>query len=184
MSADPHDRSQAIRLSDELLEEIHNCRSRDDWPDWLRPSTMDSRVVSNVSEEVGRYAVASNPISRDDVVVRTNGTLITRPHRWSIQIDEELHVTGPDTINHVCAEPNLVVEPETKNFVARRDISEGEEITINYLTFEYEMSCPFQCRCGQSGCCGRIQGFTYLCPEKQQQILLDLPVLPHLRRFM
>lgn len=52
------------------------------------------------------------------------------------------------------------------------------ELTFNYLTTEWEMNECFTCGCGAPNCYGRIEGFAYLSPDKQRELL---PLLaPHL----
>ena len=34
----------------------------------------------------------------------------------------------------------------------------GEELTFFYPSTEWEMAQPFECRCGEKECCGRITG--------------------------
>ncbi len=75
-----------------------------------------------------------------------------------IQITDDLYI-GPTTkkerdssmmyLNHSCA-PNVGVFGQI-SFVAMRDISSGEGLTLDYAMFDdddYEMTC----RCGQSNC--------------------------------
>lgn len=57
--------------------------------------------------------------------------------------------------NHSC-DPNT--QYEGLNVVALRNISKGEELTLNYANFLDEHMEPFDCRCGAANCCGRITG--------------------------
>lgn len=57
--------------------------------------------------------------------------------------------------NHSC-DPNTTYEG--LNVVALRDISKGEELTLNYASFLDEHMEPFNCRCGASNCFGLITG--------------------------
>ena len=59
--------------------------------------------------------------------------------------------------NHSC-NPNTVYNG--LNVVALRDISKGEELTLNYASFLDENMEPFQCQCGSSNCLGLITGIT------------------------
>lgn len=57
--------------------------------------------------------------------------------------------------NHSC-DPNCSYEG--LNVVALRNISKGEELTLNYASFLDEHMEPFNCRCGAANCCGLITG--------------------------
>ncbi len=62
-------------------------------------------------------------------------------------------------INHSC-DPSAWLEG--LDVVARRDIAEGEEITLDYATFCNELMPPFECRCGTAACRGVIRGDDFL----------------------
>jgi D-alanine-D-alanine ligase len=57
--------------------------------------------------------------------------------------------------NHSC-DPNTSYEG--LNVVALRNISKGEELTLNYTSFLDEHMEPFNCRCGAANCCGWVTG--------------------------
>ena len=53
-------------------------------------------------------------------------------------------------------------------FYALRDIAEGEELFIDYATFEYKTKvlANIKCLCGAPNCRGHITGFVGLSPEQ------------------
>ena len=57
--------------------------------------------------------------------------------------------------NHSC-DPNTSYQG--LNVVALRNISKGDELTLNYATFLDENMEPFNCRCGADNCCGYVTG--------------------------
>ncbi len=65
-------------------------------------------------------------------------------------------------INHSC-DPNTWLEG--LNLAARRDIAEGEELTVEYATFCGPSMAPFECQCGAAECRGTVRGADYLLPE-------------------
>jgi D-alanine-D-alanine ligase len=65
------------------------------------------------------------------------------------------------TINHAC-DPNAWWCG--LDIVARRPISEGEEITLDYATFYNELMPEFACLCGAQDCRKIIRGTDYLQP--------------------
>jgi D-alanine-D-alanine ligase len=69
-------------------------------------------------------------------------------------------------INHGC-DPNTWLEG--LNLVARRDIAEGEELTVEYATFCGPSMPGFKCLCGAPDCRGMIRGTDYLLPEIHQR---------------
>jgi hypothetical protein len=46
--------------------------------------------------------------------------------------------------------------------VARRAIAHGDEITMDYATFQDHRMTPFECACGASACRGVIRGEDHL----------------------
>lgn len=169
-------------ITDEMLQEVDQCTSGGDLPQIFKRSTLHSSAQLVQSPEKGRYAVAKNPIKARTVVFKTNGTKINRTMRYSVQVGVGVFRVGLGCINHVCQEPTLVVDPETVDYIARRDIMPGEELTINYLTFEYDMRESFTCFCRQNNCFGIIRGFKYLHPEQRQWLAKQFPLANHLRR--
>jgi len=69
-------------------------------------------------------------------------------------------------INHAC-DPNTWLEG--LNVVARRDISAGEELTIDYATFCGPSMAPFACACGAPACRGTIRGSDCHSPELRER---------------
>jgi hypothetical protein len=53
-------------------------------------------------------------------------------------------------------------------FLAMRDISAGEELTLDYATID-QGSEPMACRCGAEGCRGLITGQDWRNPGLQQK---------------
>lgn len=160
------------------------------------PTSDDVAVRSRVTVlyENGVYRlVASESIATGEVVFRTEGDEIDRPSRFSVQIDDHLHIDLPPGtdlneaadrfpwrfLNHSCA-PN--VRLCGRDWIALRPIAAGEEVAFDYATTEYRMATPFPCRCGSPGCRGQITGFVDLSRADQVRLL---PLLaPHLRRLV
>jgi len=87
--------------------------------------------------------------------------------RHAYPLTDELWVVLSDNpaewtpINHSC-NPNAWWDG--LDIVARRSISEGEEITLDYATFHNEVMPEFRCTCGAVECREIIQGTDYLQP--------------------
>lgn len=127
---------------------------------------------------------ATRGFDRGEEVFRLTGSVGPRPSRYSIQIDVDRHLEPFDGgngapasrsaswkyLNHSC-NPNLEVDSTATRFVARHDIAAGDELSFNYLTTEWEMATPFECRCGSVQCFRHIAGFKHLNPRQQQALL-------------
>ena len=116
---------------------------------------------------LGKSLVATQPLERGAVVLQGWGTLGRERTRHSIQVDRETHLTvdGPiQFINHSC-DPNC-------GFLIRRGvdvlqvhvlqpIEPGEELTVDYATFEDEIAhmSAEACLCGADACRGTITGY-------------------------
>jgi hypothetical protein len=109
------------------------------------------------------------------------GTLLARcggrvgPERTqhSVQIDDDRHLDLDPPLrylNHSC-EPNgglLIRRGQAQiELYALRPLQAGEEVTVDYATFEYETAfMPRHCLCGAASCRGRVTGFKDLPPDK------------------
>lgn len=115
---------------------------------------------------------------KDAALITYDGPVIDYPTRYSIQIDETLHIDGtPESncyLNHSCA-PNTYVDWKDLCLRALRDIDTSEELTCNYLTTDWDLHEKFACTCESPGCYGEIRGFKYLSPEQQQGLEQFVP---------
>jgi hypothetical protein len=161
------------------------------------PSTTDRVAPSEligVLRSTGSYRlIAVRPIAAGTRLFSIEGQRTHRPTRYSVQIEENLHIdlVGGDNheeildryywryTNHSC-EPNTVIRGQEA--IAARDIEPWMDVTFNYNTTEFEIAEPFACACGSSSCSGVIRGFKHLSPEQRQ----DLKPLrtPYLARLL
>jgi hypothetical protein len=132
----------------------------------VRPSAIEGR---------GLFAVEDLPLGT--VVARLGGRLVSdgelellivdaernpdRPYVDSIAVAEDANLLVPPGRpihfgNHSC-EPNLWhVDPFT--LATRRDISAGEELTIDYATQTANPRFQLDCSCGSRRCRGTVAG--------------------------
>ncbi len=107
-------------------------------------------VAANVRRDQQRGLFATRPFRKDEVLINFDGPLIDHPTRYSIQIDENLHIEGtPESnafLNHSCM-PNTYVDWKSLSLRALRDIGASEELTNNYLTTDWEVHERFICTC-------------------------------------
>lgn len=129
---------------------------------------------------------AKGRIQADAVIFYLNGTVSTRPTKYTIQLSRHRHLNFPTIrktnddldycwqyLNH-CCEPNGYMNTVDLTFRALREIAPGEEISFNYLSTESEMAEPFNCICGSSNCFGYIEGRDFLTAEQADRLSLAL----------
>ena len=95
----------------------------------------------------------------------------------TIQIDRDLHLVPPSPMkffNHSC-EPNcgLLVRRgvEELEIHALRPIAAGEELTLDYETFEEEFEAlTGPCLCRSARCRGRLRGYATMPLELRKRV--------------
>jgi SET domain-containing protein len=138
----------------------------------------------------GRGVFAQRRIGEGEAILRFSGRLVSR---WEVknpnaalQLDEDLFLESDGAIdeclNHSCS-PNCSIDFDRLMLVACRDIDQGEELTFNYNTSEYDLEdqrCAFICLCGSDKCIGHVKGFGYLASSRKEEIAPN--VSPFLKR--
>ncbi|MEZ4727801.1 MAG: SET domain-containing protein-lysine N-methyltransferase [Caldilineaceae bacterium] len=137
------------------------------------------QVVLNAAQRYGVYATGA--IAAGEVIELMEErphVLVSRSHvrrHWNLQqqqwfaryaypLTDELYVMWSNDpgqwkpINHSC-DPNTWLDG--LNWVARRAIAPGEEITIDYGAWHNETMAAFACTCGAPNCRGVIRGDDY-----------------------
>ncbi|MEI6504299.1 MAG: cyanophycin synthetase [Planctomycetota bacterium] len=118
---------------------------------------------------LGRGVTATRDITVGETVLKTWGQQVPQRTRHTVQVDRQTHIV-PDGVavllNHSC-EPNCGVEIRSgvKEIKVRalRPIAAGEEVTVDYETFEEEVvHLGGPCRCGSATCRGRVAGYKHL----------------------
>jgi uncharacterized protein len=115
---------------------------------------------------LGRGVHATRAIESGHVVLTGWGERTSHRSRHSIQIDfcEHVVIDSPiQFLNHSC-DPNCGVflqrGVDSLEIHALRPIASGEELTIDYATFEYEIHfMPPPCRCESPRCREVITGY-------------------------
>ncbi len=150
--------------------------------------TGDSFAVLDLDYGVGLFA--TRDIARGSRIFTISGRLQSSPTRYSIQLDESVHIEADDALpdeemrrrhpwrflNHSC-DPNARIQG--RSLLARRAIAAGEQIRFDYTTTEAHMAEPFRCRCASDRCVGEVRGFAHLSPEEQSARASRLA--PHLK---
>jgi uncharacterized protein len=132
----------------------------------------------------GRGLIAIAKISKDEIVAIKGGhvvdtaTLRSLPERLrnsDIPIAEGFHLVALEDaeyepvmlfLNHSC-EPNVGFAGNVI-LVAMRDISPGEELTIDYALFDDDEG-EMPCQCGTASCRGTISGQDWQQPQLQHK---------------
>lgn len=84
--------------------------------------------------------------------------------RYAYPVSEELFILWDEDPtewapqNHSC-DPNTTFDG--LNMQAKKNISKGEELTLDYAEFLDENMEPFDCQCGSSNCRGLITGIPH-----------------------
>jgi len=120
------------------------------------------------SGRLGRTVSATRAIGPGETILKTWGQQAAQRSRRTIQVAADMHVE-PDGVavlmNHSC-DPNcgVVIRSGAREIEIRalRPIAAGEEVTIDYDTFEYEVTLGGACRCGSLKCRGRVAGYKHL----------------------
>jgi len=104
-----------------------------------------------------------------------------RPTRYTVQIgrDRHTHVGKLAALNHSC-DPNVILDTERMQMIARRDIAKGEELFFFYPSTEWEMQAPFICLCGANNCIHVVAGARFLPLSTLEGHYLN----PHIRELM
>lgn len=124
---------------------------------------------------LGRCVRTTRPIPKGRLILRTWGLPVQKRTQYSIQVDADRHIVVPPPLqlfNHSC-EPNcgLVIRRgvEMMEVHALRPIVAGEELTLDYETFEYEIKfMDGPCMCNAPSCRGMINGYKTLPPALRE----------------
>lgn len=139
------------------------------------------------SGALGRGVFALRDFKKGDIVIRgiVEKVIENRgEHTFTIH---GVHVVlaGPAClVNHSC-DPNCMHvfnESGTFDFIARRDISAGEQITHDTSAYEYEVEHFSQkCLCGSENCRGEVKGWKDLTKAERESIReYTIPFLQHI----
>jgi len=130
-------------------------------------------------KDKGRALLANRDIKKGEVILKMKGFMNSSKDSSyeSVQIDKDTFIDSEnyyvdDFINHSC-NPNLWLNIINMNYITLRNIKKGEEITINYMTNEYDLveeDCYFKCKCGSKSCLKHIKGFKYLTKKQKEKL--------------
>ncbi|KAG0584151.1 hypothetical protein KC19_3G189400 [Ceratodon purpureus] len=156
-----------------------------------------------------RFVRATRDIQVGTVLGIFDGTIQAKCARYTISLGDNVHVVNHTPlilINHSCS-PNTALQwsapPSHESsfsslaalagahpeqvfplVVAIASISKGEEVTWNYLSSEWELSCPFDCQCRSRSdlCVGKVLGAKHL--TSAQKTRMSPLMAPHILKKM
>lgn len=148
--------------------------------------TNKAEVRENGIEGRGAFAIA--PINKGEIVFIKGGYILSKDNMLIEKVGYNYWPLGEDIylapkkdsereeisrllvcVNHSC-NPNCGLRGEITG-VAMRDISIGEELTMDYAMLDDDANKEynFQCKCGDPKCRGIITGKDWLLPELQKR---------------
>ena len=150
-------------------------------------SWADRRLDVRASALGGVGGFATAPIGEGETLLILGGPLLTQPEMErtlaayiaagkyfnSLQVEEGLHLHLEDVLpvpfNHSCDSNGWMADAVT--VVARRDITPGEEVTVDYTlqTAQPVALLECSCRCGATACRGTITGDDWRLPDVQER---------------
>jgi len=116
--------------------------------------------VAHLDDRRGLGVRARRDFATGTVMHRFAGVVSDTVCQHSLQVDGQRHVSGTRYIgylSHGC-EPNAWLDMAAFALVARRDISAGDVVTIDYAETEDQLYRQFACTCDASRCRGWITG--------------------------
>ncbi|WP_328293698.1 SET domain-containing protein-lysine N-methyltransferase [Kineococcus sp. NBC_00420] len=141
-----------------------------------------ARVDRSPIEGVGLFA--TGPLRAGTVVSRFGGRLVSDAEQHRLFADAARSGTYVDTLS-VGADLNLVLPPDAPQragnhscdpntwwvdpytVVARRDVTAGEELTLDYATITDDPDFAMSCSCRALSCRGRVTGRDWRLPTLQ-----------------
>ncbi len=150
-------------------------------------SWADPRLENRPSALGGAGGYATAPFAAGEVLLILGGPVLTQAEMEraladyiargvyfnSLQVEEGLHLhledVLPVTFNHSCDSNGWMTDATT--VVARRNITPGEEVTVDYAlqTAQPVPLLEVPCACGTAVCRGRITGNDWQLPAVQER---------------
>ncbi len=124
------------------------------------------------SKIAGFGLMAGEDIKTEELVFQVKGQLkfkvnknkkdaMAHPNWWGVKPNQWIDPEKPyKFLNHSC-EPNLGIKGKV-SLVALRPIKEGEELTVDYSTFEGDPRWEMPCTCGKKLCRRMIRSIQHL----------------------
>jgi hypothetical protein len=124
------------------------------------PNDEETLEVVRLDERRGLGVRAREGFAAGSVMHRFAGIVSEQICQHSLQVDADRHISGTRYIgylSHGC-DPNAGLDMANFALVARRDITPGEIVTIDYADTEDQLHRQFACVCAATNCRGWITG--------------------------
>lgn len=138
------------------------------YPESLPPfegeATKEFFSIVLLSKSKGEGVISLRDIRKGETVARFSGFLLDKVTLYTLQISKDLHLHDPyfmGKVIHSC-DPNMRCDMTVREFIAIKNISAGEVLTMDYETVEDRLFRPFLCSCGFDNCRGVIRGKDFL----------------------
>lgn len=104
-----------------------------------------------VSKRKGFHTLISKrDFLEGEEVCKVIGEEITKPNRFSVQVDQNLHINVQEPVKYINHDCIGNIELRGMSFFAVKSIFKGDEIVFNYNSSEDELAEPFTCnKCGK-----------------------------------
>lgn len=145
-------------------------------------ATTMMETLSIKTENKFRTLVTKRAYTKGEVICPIpSENIMDKPNRFTVQIarDRHTHVGKLAALNHSC-DPNVILDTETMQMIACKDIQKGEELYFFYPSTEWQMDAPFICLCGASNCIHVVAGARFLPLSTLEHHYLN----PHIREEM
>lgn len=103
-----------------------------------------------IQTDIGASCRATRKIFQNSIIFESMGSIEDKASKHSVQIDANRHLLANNDLIYVnhSFNPNchmkIFADPPKLQLVALRDIESDEDLSFNYNTSEWELSCPFQ----------------------------------------
>ncbi|KND00976.1 uncharacterized protein SPPG_04074 [Spizellomyces punctatus DAOM BR117] len=117
-------------------------------------------VRSGADGDFKSKLVVLRPFQAKEVMAKIEGCYEAFKRWSSVQISADKHIELNSELvfmNHSC-DPSVIIDVETLEVIAARDLQPGDEATFFYPSTEWDMSQPFDCWCGAPQCIKRVSG--------------------------
>ena len=123
---------------------------------------MTDNAFAVLDTHLGKGTFAKIDLNSGEIVMPLKGKIQNKPDKYTIQISKNKHIVPEfgKYLNHSC-DPNGFFDIQNMVYKTLKPIKQGEELTFDYNTTEYEMSNPFVCKCGSEKCIGWVKGAKY-----------------------
>lgn len=122
--------------------------------------SCDDFEIRRISDTIGQGVIALKPFRKGEIVAAFTGFLTDTITQFTLQLNRRSHIHDPyfmGKILHSC-DPNMVCDIKKRIFIALKDITAGEPVTIDYAHTEVILFKPFHCSCGSANCRGYVTG--------------------------